>query len=134
MSPANGNLRSQYLVLQEPVSTLHPALVAYLQTNERRQSIAQRHGISARTLTAWVRQAGLPQRQAGRARLDEPSPAQRRILRQIGSAPLRELARKVGCSKQYLHQLAKRWPDWVNHRGLPLRRRTNGTPVATRRS
>jgi transposase-like protein len=126
MSLSENKTGSQSAGVLQAAMPLHPALVEYACGDEPRRVIASRHGISPRTLTEWVRQAGLPRRKAGKPRLREPRALQKRILEQVGSAPMTEIAKWAGCSKQYVFHLTHRWSDWVP------RRRSLGRKAALR--
>jgi len=96
-----------------PEHVVRAALRDYCTSRDTAKAIAMRHGIDVKRLRRWVDAAGYPRRPLGRQPLTEPSSAQSAILAKIGFVPVGQLALEAQTSKQYLSELAKRWPDWV---------------------
>ncbi len=94
------------------------ALAAYRDTTAPLKLIAERFGRSPATIVNWAKAAGLPGRHRGRPRRTEPTDEQKGVLRKIGTAPLRVLGKQVGWSKQAVHALARRYPEWVPQRPI----------------
>jgi hypothetical protein len=86
-----------------------PELRDFIQSDERTSEIAQRHGISASTLTARAKRAGLPLRKRGRWRLAEPTAEQKAILELVRTHTYAEAGARVGVSKQRVSQVVRRW-------------------------
>lgn len=93
-----------------------PALSDFQTTQDSAADIAARYGIQVSTLRKWTDRAGFPRRPRGRKPRREPTPEQKSLLSRVGSMPLSKLAKEVGRTKQFVHILAKRWPDWVGQR------------------
>lgn len=104
--------------LSDKVDLVPIALADYREGHDSANAISARHGIQVKTLRSWVDAAGLPRRPRGRQRSAEPTPEQKDILRRVGSVSLRQLGEQVGLSKQAIHQLATRWPEWVGKPAL----------------
>src|SRR5438105_3447815 len=92
------------------------ALAAYRDTAESVKKIGTRFGRSAATIVIWAKEAGLPGRRRGRLRRTEPTDKQKWILNQVGTASLSVLGKRIGCSRQAIHALARCYPHWVRNR------------------
>ena len=99
-----------------------PELQDFIESNERTSEIAYRHGISASTLTARAKKAGLPLRKRGRWRLTEPTAIQKKILRLARTQTYAEVGFRFGMSKQRVSQLVRRWSGWTAPKGSEARK------------
>ncbi len=102
-----------------PRAVIEKALADYRRGEDTAKAIAARYAVDVKRLRRWADEAGYPRPPRGRRALREPSPWQKKLLCRVGLVPLRRLGAEAGVSRQYLHALAKRWPDWV---GLAARR------------
>jgi hypothetical protein len=89
-----------------------PELQDFIESNERTSEIAYRHGISASTLTARAKKAGLPLRKRGRWRSAEPTAEQKAILELARTHTYSEVGARFGITKQRVSQLVRRWIGW----------------------
>jgi hypothetical protein len=102
-----------------PRTVIEKALADYRRGEDTAKAIAARYSVDVKRLRRWADEAGCPRPPRGRRALREPSARQKKLLSRIGLVSLRRLGAEAGVSRQYLHSLAKRWPDWV---GLAVRR------------
>jgi hypothetical protein len=110
-------------VLQLADLNLKSALIAYLTTPALSKDIACKHGFTAAVLSHWARKLGLPLRGRGRRPLIRATRQHRRILNLVRKHGMAATARRIGCSRQHVHQIvARRAPEL--HAVLP---RSNST-------
>jgi len=88
---------------------LRSALIAYLTTGSLAGEIARRHGFSASTLSYWARKFDLPLRRRGRRPLSGPTRQHRRVLDLVRMHGMAAAARRIGRSRQLVHQIVIRW-------------------------
>lgn len=104
---------------------MSPALSDFQTTQDSATAIAARYGIQVSTLRRWTDRAGFPRRPRGRKPKIEPTQEQKSLLSRVGSESLGKLAKEFGRTKQFVHLLAKRWPDWVGVGQQSLRQAQN---------
>jgi hypothetical protein len=108
-----------------PAHVIRKALEDYSRGEETAKAIAARYGVDVKRLRRWAASEGCPRPPLGRRPQLEPSSEQKYYLKLVGSLPLARIAGLAGFSKQYLSELAKRWPEWLGpggiqrHRGRP---------------
>src|SRR4051812_30924040 len=91
-------------------SKAHPAEIAqYLNSAETTKMIATRFGITPATLTQRAKRWGVPLRGRGRKPASAPSERSRQILELAKTQTYEAVGDLVGCSKQRVHQIVKKW-------------------------
>ena len=105
-----------------------PELRDFLKRKEKTKEIAKRHGISASTLTARAKKAGLPLRKRGRWQLPEPTAKQQQILRMVRTQTYAEVGSRFGMSKQRVSQVVRRWSGWTKPKGSRARKNRRQKP------
>lgn len=109
-------------------SKAHPAEIAqYLNSSETTKIIATRFGITPATLTARAKKWGVPLRGRGRKPASAPSQRSRQILELAKTQTYEVVGELVGCSKQRVHQILKKW-------GSECARRKPKTNIAAARA
>lgn len=103
--------------------TMAEALEAYVANVLTTQAIAEKHGISASTLTVWAQNAGLKLRSRGRRMQVVPNARQRAMLTMAEFATYEQVGEKFGCEKQAVHRIVKRWKDWSKPKRPPFKPR-----------
>jgi len=120
----NGDIPSTVLEIAD--ANVKSALIAYLTTTALAHDIARQHGFTSSVLSYWARKLGLPLRCRGRRHLAQPTLRQRRILMLVQRYGIAAAARRIGRSRQFVHQIVGRWAP-------ELRRVRTAPPVAYRR-
>lgn len=101
--------------------TIANALKMYEEHPEiKTKDIAKKFQIWPATLSGWVKSCGIVPRSRGVKKAGQPSALALRIIKLAEVCSLEEVARRVKRSKQRVHQIVQRWPEYAK-RDVPFK-------------
>ena len=106
--------------IEQSDTVMAAALADYQKRELTTDAIAQKHGISAATLTVWAKKAGLALRQRGRKKQDKPTPRQMEIIKLASVYKYDQVGQRFGMAKQSIHRIVKRWRSWAQPKRSPF--------------
>lgn len=88
----------------------------------RTAHIAKKYGISAATITTWVKRAGLQLRSRGRKMQEVPTDYQLTVIRYAKATSMPKAAEHFGLKKQQVFRWVHRWSKWTAEDKPPFAR------------
>jgi len=96
------------------------ALADYQKREMTTEEIGAKHGISTATITVWAKKAGIPLRNRGRRRQEQPNERQLEIIKLASVYKYDQVGARYGMHKQSIHRIVKRWRNWASPRRSPF--------------
>lgn len=90
------------------------AMCLYSEGELRLVEIAERYGVSPSAISMRAKQLGLKPRARGRWRLGAPVGKQQQVLTLLAQNTQASVARRLGVTRQRIHQIVRRWPSHVS--------------------
>ena len=107
-SPIEHTLQA-ILALKSRKPVIKLALVELVATGATAEEIAKRHGISAGSISTHAQKLRIPRRRRGRPTFSRPIESHLKILSNHAKYGGAETARRMGFSRQHVHNVIRRW-------------------------